>query len=171
MSTQPQAYGGAGAFQQDSKNCTYHKGTPSEDPFSRQHGLPPKSEPRKMWEKPGCQLESEHLTGHLVSYIYVMVLQNEVCQSICFHIFNWGRIPTTSLSSVLFFHLSFILFLALYGLLFQLLTIITYNPNPSLSAHIITPLFGNLHSYPLNPSLSLYFLIQFVAVVPNVPGC
>lgn len=66
-----------------------------------------------------------------------------------------------------FFHLPFILFLALYGLPFQLLTIITYNSNPSLTAHIITLLFGNLDSYPLIHRLSLYFLIPICSRVSN----
>lgn len=98
---------------------------------------------------------------------FILLYEHEVHQSTSFHIFNWGRILITPLSSVLFFHLPFILFLALYGLPFQLLTIITYDSNPSLTAHIITPLFGNLDSYPLIHRLSLYFLISVCSRVSN----
>lgn len=48
--------------------------TKAEDPSSREHRLLPKSEPRKTWEKPGDQLESEHLTGYLISSISMMTL-------------------------------------------------------------------------------------------------
>jgi len=70
------------------------------------------------------------------------------------------------LSHLLFFS-TCLLFLALYGLPFQLLTIITYDSNPSLTAHIITPLFGNLDLYPLIHRLSLYFLISFYSRASN----
>lgn len=102
---------------------------------------------------------------------FILLYEHEVHQSTLFHIVNWGRIPITPLSSVLFVHLSFILFLALYGLPFQLLTIITYDSNPSLTAHIITPLFGNLDSYPLIHRLSLYFLISICSRVSNGFQC
>lgn len=72
-----------------------------------------------------------------------------------------------SLICSFFPHLPFILFLALYGLPFQLLTIITYNFNPSLTAHIITPLFGNVDSYPLIHRLCLYFLISICSMASN----
>lgn len=38
---------------------------------SREQSLLPKSGLRKMWQKPGCQLESKNLTECLISYLYV----------------------------------------------------------------------------------------------------
>lgn len=107
----------------------------------------------------------------------MILYEHEVPQSTSFHIFKSlirvrfpSRLPHLFFF-FFFFHLSFILFLALYGFPFQLLTIITYDSNPSLTAHIITPLFGNLDSYPLIHRLSLYFLIPICSRVSNGFQC